>query len=375
MKKIILLTSILALAACGGGSGGGYHGGSINNGNGDITNNEDTNIGGDNNENTGGDNNENTGGNNNENAGGDNDEPDLPPIIAPELFSGNLHMFPKVTNGGEGSIETYYLIANPDTGAVVMRTYLSECQEEQGCESDSHGFIKNEFEITNLNDFTDGVHENGLTAFLNEADNIGMQYSDIFTSKDPNLSEDGLPFFEPMYYDGNVVDMNAIAASLTENVEYQGKAYGTIRTEQAQIGVTNDAQVTDSHSMATINAQGDPIGTDATLTFNPNNGNPIETLNADFSAFNWYDTTITVQNGNITDVQLTAKGDIASGFAVDNGGADTIESSEAHTVYSGGDTNAVATEAVGSYHIEWTRPEGDNSIDTLVDITFGGVKQ
>ena len=179
MKKLVLLTSLLALCACGGGSGGGSGaplppssdvvgpsdtpdsgggntgdeniGGGENTGGGKNTgggNAGDENIGGgDNNtgDNTGDDN---TGGGN---TGGDNtgdDEPDLPVIIAPELFSGNLHMMPKVTDGGEGPTETYYLIADANTGDVVMRTYITECPSDQTCESDSRGFIKNSTSTT-----------------------------------------------------------------------------------------------------------------------------------------------------------------------------------------------------------------------------------
>ena len=411
MKKLVLLTSLLALCACGGGSGGGSgaplppssdvvgpsdtpdsgggNTGDENIGGGDNTGDDNTGGGNTGDDNTGDDNtgddntgDDNTGDDNtgDDNTGDDNtgdDEPDLPVIIAPELFSGNLHMMPKVTDGGEGPTETYYLIADANTGDVVMRTYITECPSDQTCESDSRGFIKNEFLITNINDFTNGVHSNGLTAFLNAADGLGMQYSDIFTSADPAIAEDGLLFFEPMYYDANVVDMKTLAPSLTDNVKYQGKAYGAIRIETAPAnpGQNVDAEVTGTLGLASVNKAGNPIGVDATLTFDPNSGNPIETLNADFSAFNWYDTTITAQNGVITDVQLTAKGEIESGFAVDNGGADSIERGEAQIVYSGTDTSAVATEAVGSYHIEWARTDGSNNIDTMLDVAFGGVKQ
>lgn len=375
MKKYIILTSLLALVACGGGSGGGHSGGISTNGNGDITNNDgdiNDNTGGNNNENTGGENNsagdnnnennntgnnntndDNNNGNNNENNG---DTPDLPEIIVPELFSGDLHMIPQQTHGGEGPTETYHLIANSETGDIVMRTYISECDD---CESDSRGFIKNDFIIANVNDFTNGIHSNGLTAFLNQADNIGMQYSDIFTSFDPMFEDTAI---EPMYYDSKVVDMDNLANSLTDDIEYQGKAYGLF-------SVKNGENTT--HNLMDINKQGNPIGADATLIFDPNNGTPKETLTANFSAFDWYDTTITMEGGNITDVQLTQNGTIASGFEVDNGGADNIQETRANTIYSGADSNAAATEAVGKYRVEWQ----NNGTEKKLDITFGGVKQ
>lgn len=299
-------------------------------------------------------------------------------LITQDFYSGDFHMIPKITDGGTGPTETYHLIADKNTGDIFMRTYISECPSGEECTSDSRGFIKGEdIKIANLNDFNNGVHSNGLTAFLNKADNIGLQYGDIFSSKNPEFESGGLLFFEPMYYDSKLVDMNALATSLTENVEYKGKAYGTIRIETAPTnpGYDVDAEVTGVKDLASINTNGDPVGVDATLTFNPNDGNPIETLNANFSAFNWYDTTITVQNGNITDVQLAQNGEITSGFAVDNGGLDTIEETEANSVYLGDNKNSPATEALGSYHIEWTRTEGSNNIDTLLDVAFGGVKQ
>lgn len=303
-------------------------------------------------------------------------ESDSNKLVTQDFYSGDLQNAPDVMGDDTGSVETMYFIGDKDTGDVILRTYSTECPvgKEEGCVSDSRGFIKDEFVLTNLKDFKNGVHKNGMTAFLNTADKIGLQYGDMFASQDPALDEDaiGIFFAMPVYYNSKLVDMYTMANSLTESTEYKGKAYGAIITEVHEKGVTGDSELVGVHTLASINTGGKPIGTDATLTFNPNNGAPIETLHADFSAFNWYDTTITAENGVVTDVQLIEKGNIASGFEV--GPSDTYEG-DVESIYLGSDKNSVASEALNSYHIEWEKTTDTHEIDTILDITFGGVKQ
>lgn len=304
-------------------------------------------------------------------------ESDNNKLITQDIYSGDLQNKPTWSGDGINDVmETMYFVADKATGDVILRTYTTECPvgKQEGCASDSRGFIKDEFVLTNLNDFTNGVHKNGMTAFLNTADKIGLQYGDMFASQDPSLNEEAISIFFaiPVYYNSKLVDMYTMANSLTESTEYKGKAYGTITTEAHEKGTTNDSELVGIHTLASINTDGQPIGTDATLTFNPNNGAPIETLHADFSAFNWYDTTITAENGVVTDIQLIEKGNIASGFEVSP--SDTYEG-EVESIYLGSDKNSVASEALNSYHVEWEKTTDTHEIDTILDVTFGGVKQ
>lgn len=300
-------------------------------------------------------------------------ESDNNKLITQDFYSGDLHMIPEVTDGGTGPTETYHLIADKNTGDIVIRTYISECPSGEECTSDSRGFIKGEdIKIANLNDFNNGVHSNGLTAFLNKADNIGLQYSDILASLDP-MFEDTV--IDPIYYDSKLVDMNTLSTSLTENIEYKGKAYGAISIASSDSNNPGDENIIGEKTLVSVNTQGQPIGANATLTFDPNNGSPIETLKADFSAFDWYDTQITMQGGNVTDVQLVQNGEISTGFEVDNKGSDTLDETHINTIYLGNNKDSAATEALGSYYIEWSRTEGTVKTDTMLDITFGGVKQ